>query len=301
MEFEKIKYINRKDGEIEIEKVPGEKYLKFLYYNPLGKLTLSMLIKRKWLTAWYGSGLDKPSSVNKIDKFIEDANINRDEIKKDIKDFKSFNDFFYRELKDGARPINDNNNVFVSPADGRVLAWENISKNDVHYIKGSSFTLQELLQDKKLANKFDGGTFVIIRLAPIDYHRFHFPADGLARNTKMIDGLYYSVSTHAIRQNFRILCENKRELTIIETKNFGDVAMIEVGATMVGGIRQTFVQNTHIKKGQEKGYFYFGGSTIILLFEKDKIKIDDDILENTKNRIETKVNMGEQIGVEKIF
>ena len=137
---------------------------------------------------------------------------------------------------------------------------------------------------------------MIIRLAPIDYHRFHFPCDGIISESKLINGDYYSVSTHAIKKNFRILCENKREFSILKTKNFGEIAMFEVGATMVGGIKQSYQPNTSIKKGEEKGYFYFGGSTCVLVFEKGKIRIDRDLVENTKKGIETKVYMGEKIG-----
>lgn len=138
---------------------------------------------------------------------------------------------------------------------------------------------------------------MIIRLAPIDYHRFHFPVDGEISESKLIDGVYYSVSTHAIKKNFRILCENKREYSILKTEKFGDIAMFEVGATMVGGIKQSYKSNSYVKKGEEKGYFYFGGSTCVLVFERGKVKIDEDLLENTKKGIETKVYMGEKIGI----
>ncbi|MGL4687155.1 MAG: phosphatidylserine decarboxylase, partial [Fusobacteriaceae bacterium] len=141
------------------------------------------------------------------------------------------------------------------------------------------------------------GTLVIVRLAPVDYHRFHFPADGIISECKKIQGYYYSVSTYAIRKNFRIYCENKREYSILKTKKFGDIVIAEIAATMVGGIKQTYKENTEIKKGEEKGCFYFGGSTTILLFEKNKIILDEDILKNSQNSIETKVFMGEKIGV----
>lgn len=296
MEFKKIKYIERGTGEILEEKVPGESYLKFLYYNPMGKLPLDLIVRRKFLTSWYGSKLDKPNSVKKIPQFIKDTGLNIEEVKKDLSEFKSFNEFFYRELKDGARPINSDENILISPADGKILAWENLERDKKNYIKGEEFTLDELFGDSKIAKKYEGGVFVIIRLAPVDYHRFHFPADGFISKSKEIDGYYYSVSTHAIRQNFKIFCENKREYSILETKKFGNIAMVEVGATMVGGITQKYIQNTYVKKGDLKGYFYFGGSTCLLIFEKGKIKIDEDILENTQNGIETKVYMGEGIG-----
>lgn len=297
MEFKKIEYIERKTREIKVEKVPGEKYLKFLYYNPLGELPLNLVVKKKFLTEYYGKKMDKPESVKKIPSFIEQADINIAEAKKRVEEFKSFNDFFYRELKEGARTVDYRENVLASPADGKILAFENLDIEKEFYIKGDKFTLEEFFADKKLANKYKNGVFMIIRLAPIDYHRFHFPADGEISESKLIDGVYYSVSTYAIKKNFRILCENKREYSILKTEKFGDIAMFEVGATMVGGIKQSYKSNSYVKKGEEKGYFYFGGSTCVLVFERGKVKIDEDILENTKKGIETKVYMGEKIGI----
>jgi len=150
-----------------------------------------------------------------------------------------------------------------------------------------------------LAKKYKDGTFVIIRLAPADYHRFHFPVDGEISEVKKISGDYYSVSTHAIKTNFRIFCENKREYAILKTKKFGDIAMFDIGATMVGAIVQTYKANSFVKKSEEKGYFLFGGSTCILIFEKGKVIIDKDIIENTQNKIETRIYMGEKFGNEK--
>lgn len=296
MKFEKIKYIERKTGEIKVEKVMGEGTLKFLYYNPLGELLLHTLVKRKFLSAWYGKKMSSPSSKKKIPDFIKDMDINMDEYKRKVDEYKNFNDFFYRELKDGARPVDTNIENLISPADGKILAYTDLKEKDKFFVKGSKFSLKEFLKDDELYKKFEGGTFVIVRLAPADYHRFHFPADGKISENKQIKGYYYSVSTHAIRKNFRIFCENKREISILSTDKFGDIALIDVGATMVGGIVQTYKPNSFVKKGDEKGYFTFGGSTCILLFEKDKVEIDEDILRNTRIGIETRVYMGEKIG-----
>lgn len=299
MKFEKIKYIERKTGEIKEEKVMGEGALKFLYYNPFGFLLLNTVVKRKFLSEIYGKKMNKPESKMKIAGFIKEMNIDMNDYARDINEYKSFNDFFYRELKTGARTIDRTENVLVSPADGKILAYENLKEKDKFFVKGSEFTLEEFFSDKELAKKYEDGTFVIVRLAPADYHRFHFPTAGKISETKKIKGYYYSVSTHAIKRNFRIFCENKREYAILSTKQFGDIAMIDVGATMVGSIVQTYKENSFVEKGDEKGYFLFGGSTCILVFEKDKIQIDEDIIENTKNGIETRIYMGEKIAHEK--
>lgn len=299
MKFEKIKYIERKTGEIKEEKVMGEGALKFLYYNPFGSLLLNTVVKRKFLSEIYGKKMNKPESKMKIAGFIKEMNIDMNDYARDINEYKSFNDFFYRELKTGARTIDRTESVLVSPADGKILAYENLKEKDKFFVKGSEFTLEEFFSDKELAKKYEDGTFVIVRLAPADYHRFHFPATGKISETKKIKGYYYSVSTHAIKRNFRIFCENKREYAILSTKKFGDIAMIDVGATMVGSIVQTYKENSFVEKGDEKGYFLFGGSTCILVFEKDKIQVDEDIIENTKNGMETRIYMGEKIAHEK--
>lgn len=298
-DFQVIKYIERKTTEIKIEKVPAENFLKFLYYNPFGKLCLNLLIKRKILSYIYGKFMDKEKSKNKIQKFIDELSIDMTEVKKSLNDFNNFNEFFYRELKDGARKIDYDSKKLVSPADGKILVFENINELTKFYVKGQSFNLKKFLNDEDLAKKYDGGTFVIIRLAPVDYHRLHFPCDGTISKTTLINGYYFSVSPHAIRNNFNIFLENKREISILKNDLFGDVALIEVAATMVGGIKQTYRTDTFVKKGEEKSYFYFGGSSIVLLFEKDKIKFDDDLIENTRNNIETKIYMGETIAHEK--
>lgn len=299
MYFEKIKYVERKTGEIKIEKVMGEAALKFLYYNPLGSLFLNAIVKRKFLSKYYGKRMDEPKSKEKIKKFVEEMNIDMSDYARAIHEYKTFNDFFYRELKEGARKIDTDETVLVSPADGKVLAYKDLTEKDKFFVKGSEFSLEEFFMDKELAEKYRGGTFVIIRLAPADYHRFHFPADGRISETKRVEGYYYSVSTHAIKKNFRIFCENKREYSILSTEKFGDIVMVDVGATMVGSIVQTYKANTYVKKGDEKGYFLFGGSTCILVFEKDRVEIDKDIIENTKNKIETRIYMGEKFAHEK--
>ena len=140
---------------------------------------------------------------------------------------------------------------------------------------------------------------LIIRLCPTDYHRYHFPIDGFVKNDIKIQGDYLSVSPYAVKQNIDIYFNNKRSYSEMDTDNTGTVVMAEIGATMVGSIIQTFKENSPIKKGEEKGYFEFGGSTVILFFEKDKISIDEDILENSKKGLETQVFMGEKIAVTK--
>ena len=290
----KIKFINRKTGETQIETPPGEGFLKLLYNNPFGKMLILPLVKRKFLSEWYGRKMNKSSSTKKIEKFVADLNIDMTEANKSISEFTSFNDFFYRTLKPDARPIE---NDFISPGDGKLLAFENIE--DIHnfFVKGRKFTLKEFLNNDELALRYENASLLILRLAPNDYHRYHFPYNGTPSSSTKIKGDLLSVSPYALAGNFtKVFCENKREYCILKTEEKGDILLAPVGATMVGSIFETFTANQPVKKGDEMGYFAFGGSTIVILVHKEKIKIDNDILVNTKNRIETFVKMGEKIG-----
>jgi len=288
-----IQYYDRHSGMLKTEKVAGEKWLVWLYYNPVGEATLWALAKRKVVSSVYGSRMDHPSSAKKIHPFVEEFDIDLSTAQK--QEFSSFNDFFTRKLKNNARPVDTNSSVTVSPADGKILAYANISNSDF-IIKGNRFNIFSFLNHARLAQKYLDGTLVIIRLAPFDYHRFHFPVGGSTSPVTRIDGDYYSVNPLALRKMTEIFCMNKREFTIISNPLFGDVVMTEVGATMAGSIVQTYTGN-FVKKGEEKGYFKFGGSTVVLLFEKNKIRIDDDLLMNTVKGYETVIREGERIGV----
>ena len=289
-----IQYIERESGQVKTEKVAGEKWLVWLYYNPVGEATLWALAKRKLVSSIYGKMMDRTSSTKKIHPFIEDFDIDMSVAQEN--EFKNFNDFFTRKLKDDARPVDTSFNVVVSPADGKILAYADISNSDF-IIKGFRFDVSSFLDNPELAQKYHNGALLIIRLAPVDYHRFHFPVSGNLTPGKKIEGDYYSVNPFALRKKAEIFCLNKREYTILSNPLFGDVIMAEVGATMVGSIVQTY-KGGSVKKGEEKGYFKFGGSTVVLLFEKSKIQIDEDLLINTLKGYETAVKMGERIGKE---
>lgn len=289
-----IKFINRATGEVNFERPPAEGLLRFLYANPFGKKTLLPIAKRKLVSTMYGNKMNKPTSVKKIDKFVAQLGINMEESVKKVSEFTSFNDFFYRKLKPEARPIGDG---FVSPGDGRLLAFKSVADVKSFFVKGREFTLAEFLNDKNLAEKHKNDSLFILRLAPNDYHRYHFPYDGTPKAPKKIKGNYFSVSPYALASNFtRVFCENKREFTILNTIDKGEVILVPVGATMVGSIMQSYDADKTIQKGDEMGYFAFGGSTVAILINSDKITIDADLLENTANQLETFVKMGESIG-----
>lgn len=298
-----IKYFNRNTKKYEVEKVAGENYLKWTYNSPIGMTFLEKLIKKNAFSKIYGWYCDKKFSSKKIKNFVETFDTDISEMKKKLTDFQCFNDFFTREITESSRPISENPEMLISPADGRLTAFENISLDKLVQVKGLTYSLSELINNNnKIAEKYKKGTFLIFRLCPTDYHRFHFIDSGTCDETVKIRGFYYSVNPIALNTIDKLFCQNKREWSAFHSDNFGDVLYIEVGATCVGSIIQTYTPNVMLEKGSEKGYFKFGGSTVILFFENNKIQIDEDILKQSALGFETKVQMGETIGrkVEKI-
>ena len=291
--MEEIYFINRETGEKVKEIVPGSKTMYFLYGNKrVGKLNLFLLFKRKYLSQFGGLMMQWSYSKRKIPVFIKEHQLNMDEFVVPEKGYKNFNQFFYRKLKSKKRVIEKG---VVSPADGKIVVFNQINDCYNFYIKDCSFNLITFLKDEHLAQKYNGGSMAIIRLAPADYHRFHFPFDGIPSESKKIKGYYYSVSPLALKQNMRIFCENKREYSTLKTNKLGDILICEVGATLTGSIKQTYTPNQPVKKGDEKGHFAFGGSTVVLLFERNKIQFNQDLVDNTNNGYETAIKMGEQI------
>jgi len=291
-----IKYYNRKNQSYEIEKVAGEKVLNWTYSSPLGLNLLETIIKKKMCSSLYGWYLDRRISKNKINSFITKFNIDMSSVEKRLQDFSSFNDFFYRKLKPNARKIDSNSHSLISFGDGKLFAYENIDLDRLIQVKGFTYSLRELIKDDRVAEKYRQGTCLILRLCPTDYHRYHFIDSGTCDDTKKIKGTYYSVNPVALQKVAKLFCENKREWSTFHSDHYGDVLYVEVGATCVGSIIQTYTPEKRVNRGDEKGYFKFGGSTVILFFESDKVSIDEDIVEQTKLGYESYVLIGEKIG-----
>lgn len=294
-----IKIFNRNTNQYEIEKVAGEGFLNYLYETKIGKAGLQFLIKRKIYSDVFGLLCNTKISAKKIESFITQFDINRNELIGCIEDFRCFNDFFTRKLKSDARAFDMEPEVLTSPSDGRIRAWENIDIDNLIQVKGINYSLKELLGEEKLAMNYRGGICIVIRLAPVDYHRFHFIDNGICTESIKIKGDYYSVNPIALNSVTQIFCRNKREYSILGTVNFGNIVYVEVGATSVGSIVQTYTSGKSVTKGDEKGYFKFGGSTIVLFLEKGTAQIDDEILMQTELGFETKVFAGERLGIKK--
>jgi phosphatidylserine decarboxylase len=291
-----IKVYNRRTKGYEIENVAGDKFLNVLYGTVPGKAGLELLIKRKLYSSISGIFCDSKKSAGLIKKFIDGYGIDISECQDDVGSFKTFNEFFIRKMKLNARPFDNNPNRLLSPGDGRMCAWQDIDINKLVQVKGFTYSLKDLLRDERLALRYEGGTFIILRLCPLDYHRFHFIDGGSCSKTVKIKGHYYSVNPAALKTIASVYCQNKREYSVFRADNFGDVLYMEVGATSVGSIIQTYTPEQHVTRGDEKGYFKFGGSTLIMLLEKSAVDIDEEILKQTQLGFETRVFAGEAIG-----
>lgn len=289
-----IEFIDRKTGKIISEKTPSKRMLEFLYLDPIGRNTLLHLVSGRYLSSMYGAQMSRPGSVRSIPYFVDMYQINMEESLKSIDEFSSFNDFFYRKLKKDARPIGEG---LVSPGDGKLLAFNHISEVNEFFVKRGRFKLSSFLKNSNIAKKYYGGQLLILRLAPTDYHRFHFPLAGTPTEMTDINGAYYSVSPIALQKYFlRVFNENKRAFCELNT-DYGSILLAPVGATMVGSILDTYTPNEPVNKGDEMGYFAFGGSTILMALEPGNLILDHDLVDNTAKGFETAVQMGEQIGV----
>lgn len=251
-----------------------------------------------------GTRMNSTESAKEIPKFIEffKDQINIDEIKHPIDSFKTFNEFFIRELKPEARPIayKEHDDFAICAADCRLMAFKSVDDSLRFWIKGRKFSVQGLLGAELCSNKFIEGSLVIFRLAPQDYHRFHVPVSGVIEAFVDIPGSLYTVNPIAVNSKYcNVFTENKRVVSIISTSKFGKVAFVAIGATMVGSITFLKKKGDYVHKGDEFGYFSFGGSTVICMFEKDSIELDEDLIANSERSLETLVSVGMTLGVAK--
>ncbi len=290
MELSKIKVFDFKNQRVIEEKVPGESVLRLLYQNDTySALTLQRLMCKNSLVSRFISWLMKsPWSKRSIRDFVRDYGVKLGDFQ-DV-DYKSFNDFFIRKLRCDARMLSKED--IIVPCDGRHLFYQNTADIKGIYVKGQMFSVQELIPDQNIASLYKQGIMIISRLAPVDYHRFHFPIDCTVKNIRKIKGTLHSVNPIALKQRLKNIIENKKVFIELESAEYGNVLMIAVGATHVGSINIAAKQSKRYKKGDELGYFSFGGSMIITLFQNDMLTIDKKLIEYTDNQMEVLLNMG---------
>lgn len=264
-------------------------FLYFLYHTRLGRCLL-WLLKRRWLSSFVGFILNRRISKIFIKSFVKKNNIDLSDFETD---YHSFNDFFTRKIKPGKRRVDMNAESFISPCDAYLTVYP-IKGGLVLPVKQSHYSIASLLKDEELAKKYENGLCLVFRLCVNHYHRYCYIDNGVKDKNIKIKGFLHTVRPVAL-ESIPVFTENSREYTVMNTNNFGKVIQIEVGALLVGKIKN-LQEEGEIKKGEEKGMFLFGGSTIILLIEKDKITIDEKF-KNAAGEIEVK--MGEKIGCKK--
>ncbi len=300
-----IKYFNRSTGKMEIEKVYGDMFIKFLYCSVAGQ-KMGSFFTNKFFSKAYGFFQEIPLSHRKVRPFIEKFNIPIQDYESgslkalDPKDsYKSFNEFFIRKFKLGKRSFVHQPERMPAFAEARYVGFESIDNEKSYPVKGKYLHAKDLIGNAEVAKIFEGGPLVIARLCPVDYHRYHYPDNGKVIDHFRVAGVYDSVNPFALKYKNQIFIENERYVTILQTENFGRIAYIEVGAICVGKIVQSHPWNKPFLRGEEKGYFLFGGSTVIIVGEKGKWKPSEDLMKNTADGFETYLQLGQEVAVKR--
>lgn len=273
-----------------IEQPKTPKSLKFLYCNVFG-LPILRLMTARWVSRLAGAYLDSRLSRRKIKKYIKKHAIDMSDYIEE--DYQSFNAFFTRRIKSERRPFARESDALVAPCDGKLTAYP-IDEELRFRVKGFDYSVETLLRNGDLAREFQGGVCLVFRLTVTDYHRYFFFDDGTASGNTFIKGRLHTVQPAALEKR-RVFTEKCREYTVLETEHFGKAVQVEVGAMMVGRIVNA-VKSGEFRRGQEKGYFEFGGSTVILLLKNGAAELDGEFFANTQKGLETLVRCGERIG-----
>lgn len=293
---QELVYFDRYGQALKTEGIYGEKPLRWAYETRLGRFALESVIKRRWFSGLYGKWADCGCSRKEIAPFVDRFGLDPDEFLLPLESLKTFNGFFHRELKPQARPLAEGEKTVSFPADGRHLFIPNLAQSKEIWAKGQKFDLPALLGDAETAARFAGGSALISRLCPTDYHRFHFPLGGLPGSPRLINGPLYSVNPIALSKSLSYLWENKRRITEIHDSPVGDYLFLEIGATNVGSIIDTATPDAPVKRGDEKGYFKFGGSMVILIFAEDSVEPAVDLATQSQNGIELYARVGDRAG-----
>lgn len=289
-----IRIYNRETKKVEDERVLGRKAFDFFYSTTLGFGLLECLNRWKWTSRIYGYS-QRLRGAGKIARFVEFYRIDVSELERPVASYQSFGEFFTRKLKASARPIDMAPDVLISPADSRMLAYR-IEEELVVPVKGKEFSIMDLIAPPERAAPYLNGWCLFFRLAPGDYHRFCYVDHCVQSPIGSTEGVYRSVSPFSLARMKPVFTENHRQDCTLATESFGEIIHVDVGALFVGRIVQHHREGGSFAKGEEKGYFEFGASTIILLFRPDLVEIDSDILHFSSEGIETLVRYGQRIG-----
>ncbi len=289
-----INYRDRETGALLRERVYAADQLEFLYGHPFGTLLLKHVLSRRTFSWLYGFLKRTRRSRDQIDTFIETLGVDTSEIEKPVDAYASLDEFFSRRLRPGARPIDSNPDHLLSPCDGRALVWQRLGDGHL-VVKSSRTTIAEIIGDSAIAGEFTDSAVLLVRLAAADYHRCHFPAAGIAHAPQAVGTRLHSVHPIALAAGAPSFA-NYRVRTRIDSDAFGPLLIIEVGALTVGSIVQTFTPS-RVERGQEKSYFRFGGSALLMLAQTGCITFDDDLIRATAEGMESQVRVGRRVAI----
>ena len=282
--------VRNRNGETVDGTGAQDGFLKFLYRNACGRILLKLMASRP-MTVLVGSYMNSRLSVPRVRKSIREFGVDLSELEKT--EFRSYNEFFTRKKKPEFLSFDPDESHFCAPADSKLTVFP-LSDGGKFTVKGVPYTVSELLGSEEDVGAFAEGYAFVFRLAVDDYHRYSYPDDGNEVSYRYLKGVFHTVNPIAL-EKLPVFHRNAREVTILDTAHFGRLAFVEVGAMMVGKIvnrhRDTFA------RGDEKGYFEFGGSTVVVLTGKDAVVPDADLLINSKEDCETVVHLGERVGV----
>lgn len=298
--MDSIRLYNRRNGSYETEAVYGRRWMDLCYNNLLGRTFAGLFLSRRPVSALYGYIQKHPKSRKHIQDFIEQYDIDLNQVITPSGGFDSFNDFFIRRLKPGQRPVASDSRRFISPADSRLQVFD-LGQTGRIRVKGMNISLAGLLGSPTRPPPWQGGTVMVFRLAPCDYHRFGYAADGIQGKIHTVGGHFHSVNPLALRHKPDILMTNFRQWCFMQSPRWGTLIQIEVGAMMVGSIEQHLPGGGPCRRGREKGYFQFGGSTVVVVLEPGRIEVDEDIRRHSAQGIETLVRYGEAVGSPKAY
>ena len=279
-----------RDGVLTAREDGQDKLLAALYGHAAGRLLLKPLTA-PCVSRLAGRLLSTKASCALIDPFIRRNRIDMTQF--EDADYASYNEFFSRKIRPEARPVDMDPQHLISPCDSKLTVLP-VTKDGRFTLKHTVYTVSSLLKNDALAGAYEGGYVLIFRLTVDDYHRYCYAADGEKTENTFIPGALHTVNPIA-NDVYPIYVQNSREYSLLRTDTFGDVLMMEVGALLVGKIVNHH-EASSVRRGQEKGYFQFGGSTVVLLLEKDRVQLDEDIITNSRENCKTIVKMGEKIG-----
>ncbi|MGE3262666.1 MAG: phosphatidylserine decarboxylase [Bacteriovoracia bacterium] len=287
-----LRYWNRRRGRMENEDVYGGAGVAMLYGNPVGYALTEYLLSRSFVSKLYGAFQNTAFSAGKVEPFFARFGLRREDWVE--KKYASFNDFFIRQFRPGLRPFPAQADLLGAPAEARYLAYQNSSAPLSLPVKGLNLDPLAILSNTPRLERFRGGPVLLARLCPVDYHRFHFPDSGIISHFHEEHGKLHSVNPAALRRDPGLFLRNERHISILETENFGSLAYVEVGALCVGRIVQSHTAK-EFARGAEKGYFLFGGSTVILYGEQGRWEPTEDLLRHTAEGFETLVELGSPV------